>query len=137
MSSGKIEKSAAEWRAELSAEEYRICREKGTEPAFTGKYYKEHRDGVYHCRCCDEPLFDSASKYESGCGWPSFFQPREVGVIDEHRDITHGMIRTEIVCKKCGCHLGHVFPDGPGPTGLRYCVNSASIKLDVDEKGAG
>jgi len=128
----KISKTVAEWQAELSPEEYRICREKGTEPAFTGKYYSEHRDGIYRCRCCGEPLFSSTAKYESGSGWPSFWQPAQEGVIDEHRDMAHGMIRTEIVCRKCDAHLGHVFPDGPRPTGLRYCVNSASLMLDTD-----
>lgn len=129
--SDKTSRSEAEWRAKLSPEEYRICREKGTEPAFTGKYYHEHRDGTYQCRCCGEPLFSSGSKYESGSGWPSFFQPIAADAIDEHRDTAHGMVRTEIVCKNCGCHLGHVFTDGPNPTGLRYCVNSASLKLDA------
>lgn len=127
-----VSKTEAEWRAELSAEEYHICREKGTERAFTGQYYHERREGIYHCRCCGEALFDSATKYDSGSGWPSFWQPVSQGVIDEHRDGSHGMIRTEITCKSCGCHLGHVFTDGPHPTGLRYCVNSASLKLDAD-----
>ncbi len=131
--SDKIIKSEAEWRAELSPEEYRICREKDTERAFTGVYYEEHRNGVYQCRCCGEPLFSSATKYESGSGWPSFFQPIAADVIEEHRDMAHGMVRTEIVCRKCDCHLGHVFTDGPKPTGLRYCINSASLKLDATE----
>lgn len=131
--SDKIIKSEAEWRAGLSHEEYRVCREKGTERAFTGAYYEEHRDGVYQCRCCGEPLFSSATKYESGSGWPSFFQPIAVDAIEEHRDMAHGMVRTEIVCRKCDCHLGHVFTDGPKPTGLRYCINSASLKLDATE----
>ena len=128
----KISKTAAQWQAELSPEEYRICREKGTEPAFTGKYYAEHRDGVYRCRCCGEPLFSSVAKYESGSGWPSFWAPVQDEAVSEHRDTAHGMIRTEIVCRKCDAHLGHVFPDGPRPTGLRYCVNSASLMLDTD-----
>lgn len=134
MSSDKVEKSDADWRAQLSPEEYRICREKGTEPAFSGRYYKEHGEGVYKCRCCGEALFSSGSKYESGSGWPSFYEPVEAGAINEHRDMAHGMIRTEIVCQKCGCHLGHVFPDGPRPTGLRYCVNSASLTLDTEPR---
>lgn len=132
--SEEISKTAAEWQAELSPEEYRICREKGTEPAFTGRYYNEHRDGVYRCRCCGEPLFGSAAKYDSGSGWPSFWQPVSAGVVGENRDVSHGMIRTEIVCRKCDAHLGHVFPDGPRPTGLRYCVNSASLMLDTSKE---
>lgn len=130
MSEENLQKSEADWRRELSAEEYRICREKGTERAFTGRYWDEHRAGTYHCRCCGEPLFESGSKYDSGSGWPSFYQPVNQEVIEEHRDGSHGMMRTEIVCRKCGCHLGHVFPDGPRPTGLRYCVNSASLRLE-------
>ncbi|MFZ5561108.1 MAG: peptide-methionine (R)-S-oxide reductase MsrB [Pseudomonadota bacterium] len=130
MSEDKVVKSEAEWRRELSPEEYRICREKGTERAFTGEYWDEHRAGTYRCRCCAEPLFTSAAKFDSGCGWPSFFQPLAAGGVAEHRDTSHGMIRTEIVCRKCGCHLGHVFSDGPRPSGLRYCVNSASLRLD-------
>ncbi|MGE4160086.1 MAG: peptide-methionine (R)-S-oxide reductase MsrB [Planctomycetota bacterium] len=132
--SEKVVKTAAEWQAELSPEEFRICREKGTERAFSGRYYDEHRQGIYRCRCCGEPLFSSQAKYESGSGWPSFWQPVKDGVVDEHRDSSHGMIRTEIVCRKCDAHLGHVFPDGPRPTGLRYCVNSASLMLDTDNK---
>lgn len=128
--SDKIQKTDAEWRAELSPEEYRILREKGTERAFTGEYWDEHRAGTYLCRACGEPLFNADTKYESGSGWPSFWKPVKDDVIDEHRDSTLGMTRVEIVCQKCGSHLGHVFPDGPRPTGLRYCVNSASLKLD-------
>ena len=132
MSDDKLLKSEADWRAELSPEEYRICREKGTESAFTGVYWDEHRAGTYRCRCCGEPLFSSAAKYDSGSGWPSFWQPLQEGSIAEHRDLSHGMVRTEITCRRCGSHLGHVFPDGPRPTGLRYCVNSLSLKLDPD-----
>lgn len=131
MSKPSVVKTDAEWRAELSPEEFRICREKGTERAFKGEYYDEHRNGVYRCRCCGESLFGSDAKYESGSGWPSFWQPVTEDVIEENRDVSHGMVRTEIVCRQCGCHLGHVFPDGPRPTGLRYCVNSASLKLDT------
>lgn len=131
--SEKITKTAAEWQKELSPEEYRICREKGTEPAFTGRYYNEHGEGVYNCRCCGEPLFSSTTKYESGSGWPSFWQPVSGEAVAENRDASHGMVRTEIVCQKCDAHLGHVFTDGPKPTGLRYCVNSASLKLDGAE----
>ena len=129
--SEKITKTAAEWQKELSPEEYRVCREKGTEPAFTGRYYNEQ--GVYNCRCCGEPLFSSTTKYESGSGWPSFWQPVSGEAVAENRDASHGMVRTEIVCQKCDAHLGHVFTDGPKPTGLRYCVNSASLKLDGAE----
>jgi peptide-methionine (R)-S-oxide reductase len=128
--SEKVSKTAAEWQAELSPEEFRICREKGTERAFTGHYYDEHRSGIYRCRCCGEPLFSSEAKYDSGSGWPSFWQPVAAEAVGEHRDMSHGMIRTEIICQKCDAHLGHVFTDGPRPTGLRYCVNSASLKLD-------
>ena len=128
----RIEKTDAEWREVLSPDEFRICREKGTERAFTGEYWNCHDAGAYVCRCCGEPLFRSETKYESGSGWPSFYQPLSAGLIDEHRDASLGMIRTEITCANCGCHLGHVFPDGPRPTGLRYCVNSASLKLKKD-----
>lgn len=134
MSDDKVVKSEAEWRQELSPEEYRICREKGTERAFTGVYYDEHASGTYRCRCCGEPLFRSDTKYESGSGWPSFWQPVRAGVIEEHRDLSHGMVRIEITCRRCGCHLGHVFPDGPAPTGQRFCVNSASLRLEPDGK---
>lgn len=130
MSDDKVVKSEAEWRQELSPEEYRVCREKGTERPFTGAYWDEHRAGTYRCRCCGEALFSSDTKYDPGCGWPSFWQPLKEDVIEEHRDTSHGMLRTEIVCRKCGCHLGHVFTDGPRPTGLRYCVNSASLRLE-------
>ena len=118
------------WREKLTPEEFKICREKGTEPPFTGEYWNCNTKGVYHCRCCDERLFLSDSKYDSGCGWPSFFQPADAEVILEARDRSLGMVRTEVMCKACGAHLGHVFEDGPSPAGLRYCINSASIKLD-------
>ena len=121
------------WRDKLTPEEYHVCREKGTERAFTGEYWDTKEEGVYNCRCCGEPLFLSDTKYDSGCGWPSFFQPLDGEVIEEARDTTHGMIRTEVMCKKCGAHLGHVFEDGPQPTGLRYCINSVSVKLDKTE----
>ena len=118
------------WRARLTPEEYHVMREKGTERAFTGEYWDCKEEGVYHCRCCGEPLFLSETKYDSGCGWPSFFQPADENKLVEERDTSHGMIRTEVMCKKCGAHLGHVFEDGPAPTGLRYCINSLSVKLD-------
>lgn len=130
MSDPKVVKSDSEWRAELSPEEFHICREKGTERAFTGEYWNEHRAGTYVCRACGEALFSSETKYDSGSGWPSFWKPLEQEAVAEHRDSSHGMQRTEITCQRCGSHLGHVFPDGPRPTGLRYCVNSASLKLE-------
>jgi peptide-methionine (R)-S-oxide reductase len=120
------------WRDKLKPEEYQVCREKGTEQPFTGEYWNCDEKGVYHCRCCSEPLFFSATKFDAGCGWPSFFQPADSDVILEELDNSLGMARTEVMCKKCGSHLGHVFTDGPNPTGLRYCINSLSIKLDAD-----
>ena len=118
------------WRDKLSPEEFQVCRNKGTEPAFSGEYWDTKQDGIYNCRCCGEPLFMSDTKFDSGCGWPSFFKPADAQVVEEHRDTTHGMIRTEVTCKKCGSHLGHVFEDGPNPTGLRYCINSLSVHLE-------
>ena len=128
----KVQKSDEEWRASLSAEEYRVTREKGTERAFTGEYWNAWADGKYRCRCCGEVLFEADTKFESGCGWPSFYQPADAQAIDEEVDTSHGMVRTEVTCSNCGAHLGHVFPDGPQPTGLRYCMNSVSVKLDPD-----
>jgi peptide-methionine (R)-S-oxide reductase len=121
-----------QWRDKLTPQEYAICREKGTEPAFTGEYWNTRDAGVYNCKCCGKALFLSDSKFDSGCGWPSFFQPADADIIREERDTSHGMIRTEVMCDGCGAHLGHVFEDGPQPTGLRYCINSASIKLEKD-----
>jgi peptide-methionine (R)-S-oxide reductase len=126
----KIEKSDAEWAKELTPEQYRIAREKGTERAFTGQYWDSHTPGVYKCVCCGEPLFTSDTKFDSGSGWPSFYDALNAGAIETEEDNGHFMRRTEIHCAKCGCHLGHLFDDGPKPTGLRYCVNSASLKLD-------
>lgn len=130
----KLQKTSAQWQAELSPEEFDICREKGTERAFTGKYWNCHQKGVYLCRCCGNPLFSSDTKFESGSGWPSFYQPMNSDAIAEHKDMTHGMVRVEITCQHCDAHLGHVFPDGPKPTSLRYCVNSASLKLQTQEE---
>lgn len=129
-----VEKSDAEWRKELTPEQYRVLREKGTERAFTGKYWNEHADGIYRCAACGNPLFDASTKFESGTGWPSFFQPIESGHVDTEQDKSHFMVRTEVHCAKCGGHLGHLFDDGPQPTGLRYCINSASLDLDKDSK---
>lgn len=126
----KQKPSDAELRARLTPEQYHVTQEKGTERAFTGQYWNHKEDGKYHCIVCGELLFDSTTKYDSGCGWPSFYQQVTPEAIDVQTDQSHGMVRDEIVCHKCGAHLGHVFPDGPNPTGLRYCVNSASIKFE-------
>jgi peptide-methionine (R)-S-oxide reductase len=131
---GKVNKTEREWQRELSPEEYRITRLKGTEPAFTGKYWNTKQEGTYVCRCCGTPLFSSEAKYDSGCGWPSFYKALNNSAIEEHQDLSHGMDRTEIVCHHCDAHLGHIFPDGPQPTGMRYCVNSASLDLQSNKK---
>ena len=123
----KIEKSEDQWRKELTPEQFRILREKGTERPFTGAYNDFKGEGVFVCAACGTPLFDSSTKYNSRSGWPSFFQPANPGAVAEHTDQTHGMVRTEVTCASCGGHLGHVFPDGPQPTGQRYCINSASL----------
>lgn len=129
----KVEKSDAEWREQLSDEEFRVTRCSATERAFTGRYWNEKAAGTYHCVCCGAPLFRSESKYDSGTGWPSFFAPIAPDAVAEKTDVSHGMVRTESVCARCDAHLGHVFPDGPKPTGLRYCMNSASLRLEKDE----
>lgn len=132
--SEKIEKTDADWRAELTPERYRVCREKGTEMAFTGKYHAYKGDGRYRCGCCGAELFRSAEKYDSGSGWPSFWQPASEDAVGTEEDLSLGMRRTEVHCRRCGAHLGHVFPDGPRPTGLRYCINSVSLELEPAEK---
>jgi len=120
----------AQWREKLTPEEYYVLREKGTERAFTGEYWNVWEEGTYRCRGCGEVLFTSETKFDAGCGWPSFDRPAKEGVVAEASDTSHGMIRTEVLCQQCGGHLGHVFPDGPTETGQRYCINSLSIKLD-------
>jgi peptide-methionine (R)-S-oxide reductase len=127
--SQKIIKSDAEWREQLSPEEYHVTREKGTERPFTGQYHDAKANGVYRCVCCDAALFDAQTKFDSGTGWPSFWAPVDAANVTEEQDRTLGMMRTEALCAACGAHLGHVFPDGPAPSGLRYCMNSASLKL--------
>lgn len=125
----RVEKTDEEWKAQLTPEEYYITRKKGTERAFTGAYCELHTPGLYGCKCCNEPLFDSTEKFESHSGWPSFTEPVKDNVIKYETDRSHGMVRVEVMCNVCDSHLGHVFPDGPEPTGLRFCINSASISL--------
>lgn len=131
---GKVEKTNAEWRSALTPEQYRVTRQAGTERAFTGPYWNDHRPGLYRCVACGAPLFRSEAKFDSGTGWPSFYQALKPGVIEEIADSTHGIVRVEVRCATCESHLGHVFPDGPKPTGLRFCVNGTALRLDTDDQ---
>lgn len=127
-------KDDADWERDLTPEQFHVCRLKGTERPFTGKYVGEKRAGLYHCVCCAAPLFDSDAKFDSGTGWPSYFQPVAASALARHEDHSHGMTRDEVVCANCGAHLGHVFPDGPPPTGLRFCINSVSLRFEPKSK---
>ena len=128
----KVVKSEAQWREALTPQQYYVCREKGTEPPFSGEYCDTKTPGTYHCAGCGQPLFHSRSKFDSRTGWPSFYQPLDADYVAEERDASHGMVRVEALCGACGSHLGHVFDDGPQPTGLRYCMNSLSLRLETE-----
>jgi peptide-methionine (R)-S-oxide reductase len=131
--SDKVTKTEEEWKKQLSPEQFNVARKAGTEPAFTGKYWDAKEKGTYNCVCCGAPLFESDAKFNSGTGWPSFYKPVDPAAVAEHTDSTYGMVRTEARCAQCDAHLGHVFPDGPKPTGLRYCMNSASLDLKSED----
>ncbi|MFT5441820.1 MAG: peptide-methionine (R)-S-oxide reductase [Myxococcota bacterium] len=130
----KLTRSEQEWKKELSNEEFAVCRQKGTEAAFTGKYTNTKDVGSYLCTCCEEELFRSETKFDSGSGWPSFWKPANDACVEEHEDISHGMRRVEVTCRRCDAHLGHVFSDGPNPSGMRYCINSVSLKMRTDDE---